>query len=321
MSKSIAIALIAAACAAVMPVQAQKYPDRPVKVLVGFAAGGSTDLVARAVARQMEGSLGQPFVVENKLGASGTVATAALAQSPADGYTLGACSTSAFTILPYLLKSVRYDPVKDFQPIAQIGLAPYVLVANQQLKAATLRELIDLAKSKKDGLTYASGGVGSASHLAGELFAAAVGVKMVHVPYKGLAEAMADVIGGQVDLAFDQEASAGANIKAGRIKPLAIASAVRSRTLPDVPTFAEAGVPLEAAQWIGLCGPAGVAPDRVAELHRSAVAAIHHPDVAARFLQLGVVAAPLGPTEFARAIDADRARWQQLIAKSKITLD
>lgn len=321
LNKGVLVPLVAAACAAVMPAQAQKYPDRPVKVLVGFAAGGSTDLVARAVTRHMEGSLGQPFVVENKLGASGTVATAALAQSPADGYTLGACSTSAFTILPYLMKSVRYDPVKDFQPIVQIGLAPYVLVASQQLRAATLHEVIELARTRKGGLTYASGGVGSASHLAGELFAAAVGVKMVHVPYKGLAEAMADVIGGQVDLAFDQEASAGANIKANRLKPVAIASASRSRTLPDVPTFTEAGVSLEAAQWIGLCGPAGMAPERVAELHRSAVAAIQNPDVTARFQQLGVVAAPLGPGDFTRAIDVDRARWQRLIAKTKITLD
>lgn len=314
-------ATLLAALGVLLPAHAQKYPDKPIKVLVGFAPGGSTDLVARAVVQQMEATLKQPIVVENRVGASGTVATQALAQAAADGYTLGACSTSAFTILPFLMKSLRYDPIKDFQPITQIGLAPYVLVANTQLKVSTLAEVIQLAKTKKGGLTYASGGVGSASHLTGELFAAAIGVKMVHIPYKGLAEAMADVIGGQVDLAFDQEASAGANIKAQRLRPIAIASAARSRTLPDVPTFAEAGQPMEAAQWIGLCGPSGMPQERVAELHRSAAAAMQHAEVIARFQQLGVQAVPLGPADFSKAIDADRAKWQQLITKARITLD
>lgn len=305
--------LAAAALAAASlyaPAQAQKFPDKPVKVLVGFAAGGSTDLVTRAVAQHMAASLGQALVVENKTGASGVLATQALADSPADGYTLGACSTSAFTILPFLMKTVRYDPVKDFQPVAQLGIAPYVLVASSALKVNSLQDVIRLAKASRNGLTYASGGNGSASHLTGELFSAAAGVKMVHVPYKGLAAAMADVIGGQVDLAFDQEASAGENIKAGHLKPIAIASATRSKTLPDVPTFAEAGMALESAQWIGLCGPAGVPADRVAELHRAAAAAVKDSGVLARFQQLGVQPSLLPPDAFGRAIDADRARWR-----------
>lgn len=314
---------LALAFAALIPTLAlaQKYPDKPIKLLVGFAAGGSTDLVARAVADRMGSALGQPMVVENRVGASGTVATEALAHSAPDGYTLGACSTSAFTILPFLMKSIRYDATKDFQPIAQLGIAPYVLVANPNLNVKSLQDVIELAKKKKGGLSYATGGAGSASHLAAELFSASAGVKMVHVPYKGLAQALADVVGGQVDLAFDQEASAGTNIKAGRLKAIAIASSVRSKTLPDVPTFTEGGVRLEAAQWIGLCGPAGMPKDRVADLFKQAESAVQDSGVASRFQQLGVQAVFLNPTDFGKAIEADRAKWQQVIAREKITLE
>lgn len=302
-------------------VQAQAFPDKPVKILVGFAPGGSTDLVARVVAQRMATTLGQPFVVENRVGASGILATDALAKSPADGYTLGACSTSAFTILPYLMKSVRYDPVKDFQPVAQVGLAPYVLVANPKLNIHTLQDVIKLAKAKPGLLTYASGGQGSASHLAGELFSAQTGIKMTHVPYKGLAQAMGDVVSGQVDLAFDQEPSAGGNIRGQLLRPIAIAGKTRSRTLEEVPTFTEAGVPFLAAQWIGLCGPAGIPKDRVEALYKNAALVVQSTEVAARFQVLGVQPALLGPAAFGKAIDADRVKWKLLIDQAQIRID
>lgn len=314
---------VAVAAAAGVPslAQADQFPDKPIKVLVGFAAGGSTDLVARVVTQQMSKSLGQSIIVENRVGASGIIATEALAHAQPDGYTVGACSTSAFTILPYLMKSIPYDPVKDFQPIAQLGLAPYVLVANPRLNVKTLQDVMKLAKTKPNGLTFASGGRGSAAHLTGELFSAAAGIKMTHVPYKGLAQAMSDVISGQVDLAFDQEADADGNIRAGKLVPIAIASGKRSPTLPEVPTFAQAGVPLQAAQWIGLCGPAHMPKDRVDTLYRSAAKAVATPEVADRFRMLGVQADVLDPAAFGRAIDTDRAKWQRLITGAHITLE
>ncbi|WP_144637610.1 Bug family tripartite tricarboxylate transporter substrate binding protein [Bordetella genomosp. 13] len=315
---AIAVALSLGAHAAS---HAETYPDKPVKMLVGFAAGGSTDLVTRVLTQHMSEALGQSIVVENRLGASGTVATDVLAKSTPDGYTLGACSTSAFTILPYLMKSVRYDPIKDFQPVAQVGLAPYILVASPQLKVKSVQDVVDLARTKKGGLTYASGGVGSASQMAGELFSASAGVKMVHVPYKGLAQAIADVIEGRVDIAFDQEASAGENIRAQRLHAVAIANDKRSPTLPDVPTFSESGMPLSAAQWIGVCGPAGMPRDRVAKLYDSVRDAVGDGKVAARFQQLGVQPALLDPAAFGKAIDADRAKWKKLIDDAGITLE
>jgi len=301
--------------------QAEAYPDKPIKMLVGFSAGGSTDLVTRVLTQHMSQTLGQSVVVENRLGASGIVATDALANARPDGYTLGACSTSAFTILPYLMKTVRYDPVKDFQPVAQIGLAPYILVVTPKLKIKSLQELVALAKRKDGGLTYASGGVGSASQMAGELFFASAGIKMVHVPYKGLSQAIADVMEGRVDMAFDQEASAGANIRAGRLDAIAIASADRSATLPSVPTFSEAGTPLEAAQWIGVCSPAGLPQDRVSTLYDSVKRALDDPAVVERFTQIGVQPALLNADAFKQAIEVDRAKWKKLIDDAGITLE
>ena len=297
------------------------FPEQPIHVLVGFAAGGATDLATRVVAQSMEEELGQPIVVENRLGASGIIATEVLSNAQADGYTLGACSTSAFTILPTLLSSVKYDPVKDFQPIAQFGIVPYILVASPALNVNTLQDVIDLAKTRKEPLTYASGGVGSSSQMAGELFAASTGIKMVHVPYKGLAQAVTDVVAGRVDFAFDQEASAGANIRAGKLKAIAIASAERSVTLPDVPTFTQAGFPLEVAQWIGICSPDGLPQERIAQIQNSVEKAVHAPAVSERFQQLGIQPTFRDAAAFTKAIDEDRAQWSKLIKDANISLE
>jgi tripartite-type tricarboxylate transporter receptor subunit TctC len=301
--------------------QAQTYPDKPVKMLVGFAAGGATDLVTRTVAQYMSEALGQPILVENRTGASGLIATEALAKAPADGYTLLACSTAAFSTLPFLMKPLRFDPVKDIAPIAQIGTVPYVLVANTDLKVNTVQDVIQLAKQRAAGVTYASGGTGSSSHLAGELFASVAGVTMTHVAYKGLAAAMADLTSGRIDFAFDQEASAGSNIRSGKLVPIAIASARRSKSLPDVPTFAEKGVALEAAQWIGVCAPSGTPKPVIDKIRASLSSAMQKTQVKERFFQLGAEPTLTTPAEFKAYIAADRQKWEALIDKAKIRLD
>ncbi|HEX6945412.1 MAG TPA: tripartite tricarboxylate transporter substrate-binding protein, partial [Casimicrobiaceae bacterium] len=248
-----ALAFAAAATLAV----AQPYPNKPVRIEVGAGAGGGTDIIARMLADKYQGAMGQPFVVENKPGASNTIAADFTAKAPPDGHTLLVATNTGAAIAPHLIK-LAYEPNKDLVPVALIVVVPNVLVVGPNVAASNLKDLIALVKAKPDGFAYGSSGVGSTQHLAGEAFNLAAGTKAVHVPYKGSSQALADLVGGQIQLDFDTTSSAMAFIKSGKVKPIAVMSAKRTPELPDVPTFAEAGLPgVEMTTWYGLFVTAG----------------------------------------------------------------
>ncbi|OZI60777.1 tripartite tricarboxylate transporter substrate binding protein [Bordetella genomosp. 11] len=256
------LALAFSACAA-----AAGYPDKPIRLIVPYAAGGSTDSTARLVAKGLTERLGQPVIVENRAGAGGMIGQDLVAKAPTDGYTLLFSAAGPLVVTPHAYAKVPYDPVQAFTPITLVAKAPLLLVANPKLGFKTVQDLIDAAKKNPGKLTYASFGTGSAAHLAGELFKSLAGVDMVHVPYKGSAPGLVDVIGGQVNVMFDVLVSALPQVQAGKLDALAITLAQRSQLVPNVPTMQEAGVKgFEAGTWFGLLGPAGMPPDVVARL-------------------------------------------------------
>ena len=244
---TLACALSGAASAA-----AQNYPNKPIRLIVGYSAGGGTDVIARIVGLRLSEVLGQPIVVDNRPAAAGSAAAGLVARSPADGYTLFVAATSTLAVNPSLYKNLPYDTAKDFTPVAQIVSMPNLLVVTPSLPAASVAELIALAKAERGKLTYASGGVGSSNHFTAELFNYMAGVKMTHIPYKGGGPAMVDVASGQVAIFFSTIASAMPQVKSGRLRALGVTSARRSQSLPEVPTIAEGGLPgYESTIWYG----------------------------------------------------------------------
>ncbi|CAM3655883.1 tripartite tricarboxylate transporter substrate binding protein [Bordetella sputigena] len=259
-----AFALAFVACAG-----AAGYPDKPIRLIVPYAAGGSTDSTARLIAKGLTERLGQPVVVENRAGAGGMIGQDLVAKAPADGYTLLFSAAGPLAVTPHAYAKMPYDPVRAFTPIKLVAKAPLVLVANPKLGFKSVQDLIDAAKKNPGKITYASFGTGSAGHLAGELFKSLTGVDMVHVPYKGSAPGLVDVVGGQVNVMFDVLVSALPQVQAGKLDALAITLGQRSELMPNVPTMQEAGVKdFEAGTWFGLLGPAGMPPDLVARLSR-----------------------------------------------------
>ena len=300
---------------------AQAYPTRPVKIEVGANAGGGTDIIARMLADKYQGSMGQPFVVENKPGASNTIAADATAKAAPDGYTLLVATNTGQAIAPHLIK-LGFDTNRDLVPVALIVVVPNVLVVSPTVPANNVRDLIALIKADPDKFSYGSSGVGSTQHLAGEAFNLAAGTKAVHVPYKGSSQALADLVGGQIQLDFDTTSSAMAFIKGGKVKALAVMSPKRTPELPDVPTLAEAGLPgVEMTTWYGLFVTAGTPKPVVDKIYTETMKAIKDPDVAKKLVALGGEPGNATQPEFAALVKADYDRSGKLIKEANVKLD
>jgi len=279
------LALLFVACASA---HAQTYPSKPVRVIVPVAAGGNQEITIRAVADEMSRSLGQPLLIEAKPSASALVGTQLVARSAPDGYTLLSVSTT-FSRAATLVAAAGYDPVKDFVGVSLVSRIPQVLEVNPSVPAHSVAELIALAKSKPGQLSYATSGIGSTGHIAAELFMQRAGIRMLHVPYKGNAQSLADVLGGQVNLMFDQMSTSLAHIHAGKLRALGVTSRERSPLLPDVPTIAEQGLPgFEDVTWTALMAPTGTPPDIVERLRAAVVAAVTQPELRKRFLERAI---------------------------------
>ncbi len=307
------LVLAAALLVAALPSLAQTWPTRTVKIVVPFPAGGPTDVLTRVLAEKLGTQLGQPVVVENKPGAGGAIGADFVAKSPADGYTLVMATTSTHSIGPYLGKQA-YDPVKDFTPIVWVGNATNILVVSPQLPVSNVKELIELAKKEPGRLNYATSGIGTISHLTTELFAAMAGVKLNHVPYKGTQQSIPDIMSGQVSILFDNVMTSQPNIKAGKVKGLAISSPSRSPLAPELPTIAEAGLPgFQSLTWFGLLGPAGTPKPVVDRVNAEMNRALSLPDIQVRFAQMGFEPAGGTASDFAQAIQRDSQKWSKVI--------
>ena len=293
---------------------AQSYPAKPIRFVVGFSAGGASDITARIVGQKLTEHLGQPVIIDNRAGASGTIAGGIVAKAPADGYTILAGATSILAINPALYAKLDYDPLRDFAPVSQTVSMPQLLVVHPAVKATSLKELLALAKAKPGELNYSSSGTGSSSHLAMELLKYMTGIDVVHVPFKGSGQAMPNLLAGQVQLVFDPMPTSLPHVKSGRLRALAISTAARAPAIPEVPTVAEAGVPgYESSLWYGVLLPARTSPAIVARLNQTVNAILREPDVGERFAALG--AEPRGGTsaEFGQYMGAEVAKWGKVI--------
>jgi tripartite-type tricarboxylate transporter receptor subunit TctC len=295
-----------------------QYPNHALKLIVPFPPAGATDIVGRIVAQKLGERLGQPVVVENRPGAGGSLGSDLAAKSAPDGYTILIATSSTHSIGPVLQK-LPYDPIRDFAPITHVANVPNVLVVSPKLPVRNLKELIALAKAQPGKLNYASSGIGTIVHLNGELFRMLAQVDMVHVPYKGTQLSIPDLASGNIAMLVDSLASAVPNIKNGNARPLALNAARRSALLPEVPTFAEAGMPeFDLYTWFGMFAPAGTPREIVARLQRDVVAALKAPDLLERFDAVG--AEPVGstPEQFVERIRSDAARWGEVIKAANV---
>jgi tripartite-type tricarboxylate transporter receptor subunit TctC len=308
-------ALLVLACATAA---AQEYPVKPVRTVVGFAPGGPADLVVRPVAQKLHEMLGQPFVIDYRAGANGVIGAEVVAKSAPDGYTLLA-TTSGFTMNPNTFAKLPFDTIRDFAPVSLTANSDIAFMVNPVVPARTLRDFIAVAKARKNALTYASSGTGGSLHLGGEMLKLATGIDMLHVPYKGASLAMADVIGGHVDVMFISVPPAIPQVKAGKLRALATASAQRARGLPDVPTFAELGyADFEVDARYGLVAPAGVPRDILNKLSAAVAKAAQSPDLKERYAALGLEAVSSTPDQYADYVRRDIAKWRKVVAAAKI---
>lgn len=310
------ISLCASLCAAATAATAQgaaqsSYPSRPIRLIVPFPPGGGADVTARTVAQKMSESIGRPVVVENRSGAGGNIGTEAVARAAPDGYTL-LQTTNGHAIQPHL-RRLSWDPVKDFAPISLVNTFPLVIAVNPSVQANTLRELIAYAKANPGKLSYGSSGTGGPLHLGAEIFKSAVGVDILHVPYKGNAPMTMAVVSGEVSMVFDSLTGPLPNIRAGKLKALTVTGRRRSEVLPDVPTASESGVPVIYEAWNGVLAPAGTPSDIIARLNREFVKAVAAPDVHQKLSALGYDPLTNTPEQFAALIAADLERFGKII--------
>ena len=297
------------------------YPDKPIRLIVPFAAGGTTDIVARIVATGLSKELGQTVVVENRGGGGGAIGAEALVRSTNDGYTLGVATVSTMGTNPATNPKTPYDPVKDFAPITNLVNVPNVITVNPKVPAKTLQELIALLKAKPGEYSYASAGTGSISHLDGEQFKSVTKTDMVHVPYRGSGPALNDTLAGQVQIQLDNLPSSLPHIKSGGLRALAVAAPARLDYLPDVPTFAEAGVPeVNNMAWYGLVAPAGTPPEIVQKIRDAAVKAMEQPDIRARLIESGSLIDGNTPQEFAKQIQRELDLRKRIATEQHIQL-
>jgi len=300
---------------------AQTYPSKPIRVLHGFAVGGAIDIFSRPIAQRLPELLGQQVIVDAHPGAAGTIANELVAQSAPDGYTLLAAPSSAMTATPHLYQ-LRYKPLADFAPIIQIGEFSFVLVAHPDVPAHNVKELIALAKAKPGTLTYGSPGVGTAFHLAGELFSTMAGVKMLHVPYRGGGSAaIADILGGRVDLMWDSLGVVRPYTQAGKLRAIGVTGAPRAAALPGIPTIAESGLPgYEIAGWLGVFAPAGTSRDIINTLNGAISKVLANPEIRKMWAASDVEIVPMTPEQFALRLHFDYERYGKLIKSSGIEI-
>jgi tripartite-type tricarboxylate transporter receptor subunit TctC len=308
-----ALSLVGIAAAAT-PAQAQGYPDKPVKLIVPYAPGGTTDLLARIIGTKLSAILKQPFIVENRPGAGGAVGAAHASKQPADGYTLVMVVESSHAVNPNVYAKTAYDPVKDFAPISNIADVPNVLVVNPGFPATDLQGLVNELKAHPDRYAFGSSGNGGLSHINGELFKHVTGTRMLHVPYKGLGPALADLISGQINVVFDNIPSSAGLIQSGQIRPLAVAAKQRLKLLPQVPTYAEAALPaMNNPSWFGLGAPAGTPAKTLDQLNEAVRQALADPEVIASIEKQGAIPSPMSRTDFGRLVASQNELWKKII--------
>jgi tripartite-type tricarboxylate transporter receptor subunit TctC len=295
------------------------FPERPIKMVVGFSAGGGTDVIARILARKLSETLGQSVVVENRTGASGLIAAEAVARAPPDGYTLMMGSQTTLAVAPALHLKSGLDPAKDFAGIAMAGISPLVLVVHPSLPAYSVKALISMAKAAPGAITFGSGGAGTTPHMAAELFSLLAGIKMTHVAYRGEAPAINDLLGAQIALMFPNLSAVMGNVQAGALRALAVTSAARSPAAPEIPTVAETAIPnFEAATWFALVAPAGTARDVRARLNLEVQRALAQSDVKQRFADLGMTSREGTPEGLDIYVRAEIAKWAKVIKDADI---
>jgi tripartite-type tricarboxylate transporter receptor subunit TctC len=302
-----------------VPATAQSYPNRPIKWIVSFPPGGSTDVIARAMQPSLEKRLGQPVVIENRGGAGGNLGTDAVAKSAPDGYTIGFSAAGALTVNPTLIAKMPYSVEKDLIPITLVGTSPFILIASPKFEAKTLADVIAAAKAKPGELTIGHGGNGTAMHLTAALLNQMGGISTTLVPYRGSGPTTADVVAGHIPLGITDGPSAMGQIKGGAVRPLAVSSLKREPSLPDVPTFDELGLKgYQSVGWYGVLAPAGTPPDIVKKLNEVFVETLKEPEVAARIRSVGAEPSPMTPAQFDAFIKAETAKWADVIKKAGI---
>jgi tripartite-type tricarboxylate transporter receptor subunit TctC len=317
--------LLAALCGALPAAHAaqadEAYPTKPIRLIIPFAPGGGTDLTGRAIAQKLSESLGQTVVADNRAGANGTIGADLAAKAPPDGYTISMISSS-HSVNPSLMKRLPYDLITDLAPITQATTQPYALVVHPSVPAKSVKELIALAKAKPGTINYGSSGTGGLSHLSGALLAHLANIQITHVPYKGGSPAMIDVIAGQIQMLFSTILQSHTHIAAGRLRPLAVTTAKRSRAMPDLPTMAEAGVKgYEVAGWYGVVAPARTPKPIITRLNQEIVRALRMPDVGEKMAADGSEPVGSTPEQFGAHIKAEVAKWRDLIQKAGIRAD
>ncbi len=302
---------------------AQAYPDKPVRMVVGFPPGGGTDVVARILAPKLSELLGQPLVIENRPGATGTMAAAMVAKSPPDGYTIMMGHVSVNAIAPSLFANLQYDVIRDFAPVAIAASVPHFVVVHPSVAVTSLKELIAYLKTQGNKLTFPSAGNGSMPHLAGEIFKSLAGVELVHVPYKGSGQSMQDLLGGQHVVAFDTMPASAPHVRSGKLRALAVSSASRLPAFPDIPTAEEAGLPgYQITTWYGVFAPAGTPAAIVRRLHADAVKAMQSPQTRSKLEGIGADGTvSRSPEEFAALVRAETARYAKIVKSIGLRID
>lgn len=316
------LALAAAVVAAPLAAHAQSYPAKPVTIVVPFAAGGTTDILARVIGQALNKELGQSVLVDNRAGAGGNIGAQLAAKAVPDGHTLFMGTVGTHAINQSLYRKLPFDPVKDFAPLTRVAMVPNLLVAHPGKPYKNVKELVAYAKANPGKVNFGSSGSGSSIHLSGELFNALAKVDMVHVPYKGSAPAVTDLVGGQIDVMFDNMPSAIQHVRSGRLRALAVTTAKRSPELPDVPTIAEAGVPgYEATSWFGMFAPAGTPAPVVARLNAALVKVLADPAVKKKLAEQGAEPYSETPEQFAEFIRKESAKWSKVVKESGASAD
>jgi tripartite-type tricarboxylate transporter receptor subunit TctC len=304
------------------PAVAQSYPARPIRIIVPYPPGGTSDILARTLGQKLTDTLGQPIVVENKPGANGNLGAEFVAKSPPDGYTLLLADIGALVISPSVYPTLAFDPAKDFAPVTMVAYSPHILVVNPSVPANSVKELVALANAKPGKLNFAISGVGGAPHLAGVDFALRTGIKWEYIPYKGGSQAIADVAAGQADVTLNGMLATYPLVQGGRLKLLAVSSAKRMSAIPDVPTIAESGVPgFETGSWQGVVAPAGTSPDIVAKLNATIAGILNTPDMRASLAKQGAEVRTNSPQEFGTFIRTEKAKWAKVVKDANVKID
>ncbi|ABM43659.1 Uncharacterized protein UPF0065 [Acidovorax sp. JS42] len=313
---------VAAAGALPMGALAQNFPTKPITIIVPFSAGGTTDILARIVGQGLTTELGQSVVVDNKPGAGGNIGGSLAAKAAADGYTLFMGTVGTHAINQSLYKKMPFDPVKDFAPLSRVAAVPNLLVAHPSQPFKTVKEMIAYAKANPGKITFGSPGSGASPHVSGELFKSMTGTDLLHIPYKGSAPAMTDLLGGQTSVMFDNMPSAIQHVRSGKLRPIAVTTAKRSPELPDVPTIAEAGVPgYEATSWFGMFAPAGTPKPVLDKLHAALIKVLNQADVKKKIAEQGGDVVAETPAQFAAFIKAESVKWGKVVKESGATAD